>query len=122
MSLKFLFLGRLYLVYRKYDKALGIFDNSDYLSNDIIYKDPAFPPDFYSVFEYLEKQGLIAFERKGIRITESGKNKIKSGGFSRQLLKERIIYFGIIVGIISGIITIISCFFSYIVSKLFPLF
>lgn len=104
--MKSLLYGKLHYHYSVYDVALSFFEKTDYLGNEVFYGKEA-PKDMFSVFEFLEKEGMIKFERSGVSITEKGKAKIKSGGYRHQLLKERFIYLSICIGTITAIASIV---------------
>jgi hypothetical protein len=107
MDLKTLLYGKSYHLFAIYDLALRFFENSDFISNELFYKGTP-PPDQDAVFSFLRDEGLVSIERYGIRITEKGKAKLARGGFKRQLLKERVTFLGIIVGLVGGVLGIIA--------------
>jgi len=99
--------GKRYAFYKKYDIALNLFDNSDFIENRKFFK-KNLPGDFEQVIEFLEKEGMLVFEQNGVRITALGRFRIASGGYVRILFKELIVYLSIIIGILSGIVGIIA--------------
>lgn len=93
------------------DCVLDIFHNFNHINNEQLYEN-ATPPDLESVLDFLASEGMIKTSEYGISITEKGKAKRDSGGYKRQILKERIIYLGVIAGIIVALTTIIAFFRS----------
>ena len=92
---------------RIYDCALSFFQNSDFISHEALYKGNP-PDDFNSVLEYLQSEGLVNIHEHGIRITEKGKLKIRSGGFVRAyFIRNILILFSIIATIASVISAVV---------------
>ena len=92
-----------------HDKALSLFEIQEYISFENLHKHKC-PTDMNSVFEHLQQEGMICIGEYGVNITEKGKMHQLSGGYVRQLLKERITFFSIIAGIIASLITVILVF------------
>jgi len=109
MSLKFIIYGNQYYHCKIYDLALKFFTNSDFISYELLYSGNP-PENTTVVFKFLESEGLVKFDRYGVKITEKGKKMVTSGGFMRNLLIERIKFVGVIAGIISVLIAIITFF------------
>ncbi len=107
-----LFKSSVSLRYLFYDKALSLFEKNDFLSYETLHR--ATPPaDMYQIFEFLESEGLLKIDRHGVTITEKGRLKVKSGGFRRQLFKERAIFASVVIGSIAGIVSIIAFFCQF---------
>jgi len=88
---------------RIYDCALSFFENSDFISNELLYKGNM-PSDFNSVFEYLQSERFVNIQKNGIQITEKGKLKVNSGGFVRAYFRKNIITFFAIIAAIASVI------------------
>ena len=95
--------------FRIYDCALSFFENSDFISNELLYRENM-PSDMYSVFEHLQYEGLVKIQKNGIQITEKGKLKINSGGFVRAYFRRNIITFFTIIAAIASVISAIAIF------------
>ncbi|MEG1935113.1 MAG: hypothetical protein RR141_03905 [Rikenellaceae bacterium] len=102
--------GNRYYRYSMNDIALDCFENTDSISYDLLNKRGSYPPDFHSIYDFLASDGMCSIGKYGITITEKGKTKRLSGGYVRDLLRQRLTYLSIIIGIAGGIITIIACF------------
>lgn len=84
-----------------YDCALSVFKDKDFIPFYILRKDA--PPDFDSVFSFLQTEGMCIIRETGISITERGRLKILQGGYTRALLNQRLTTLSIIIAIIGGI-------------------
>jgi hypothetical protein len=97
--------GKSYYHYNIYDTVLYAFKNMDNISNDILYKDA--PENMNSVFEFLQREGMVSIEKLSVRITEKRKAFLYSGGYKRKLLNERITFLAIIVAAIASVTGVI---------------
>jgi hypothetical protein len=109
MGLKTVFYGRNFAYKKDLDGALKCFDAGDYLSFQLLFKNEQ-PKEFDATFKQLERDGMITMERNGFRITLAGKMRISSGGYMRDALIKRIIFFSTIIGIVGSIIGIVLIF------------
>lgn len=85
-----------------YDCALSVFEDKDFIPFYIL-ENQETPPDFDSVFRFLESEGLCRICENGIFITERGRLKILRGGYTRALLIERLTTLSVIIAIFGAI-------------------
>ena len=100
--------GSEYYHYAICDAVLDYFSKTDHISNEALYCNA--PEGQTSVIEFLSSEGMIRIDRYGISITEKGKIKRAGGGYRRQAFWNRIARLGIIIAIISGLISIVVAF------------
>lgn len=85
-----------------YDCALSVFKDKEFIPFYVLVNRET-PPDFDSVFRFLESEGLCRIVENGIFITERGRLKILRGGYTRALLIERLTTLSVIIAIIGAI-------------------
>ena len=92
--------GYKYLFYL--DTVLSGFKNSDFISNELLYKGDTLP-DFENVIRQLEADGTVKISEYGVRITLKGKNMIMKGGYKRKELVKRFVILTIIIGTVTSV-------------------
>lgn len=94
----------LYTYYK--DASLRLFENSDSISNEILFNGEL-PEDFHDTFKQLAADGMVEMGKYGVKITLKGKQKVKSGGYAYDSLIRRISFAAIIVGCLASIAGIV---------------
>ncbi|MBI9063296.1 MAG: hypothetical protein JEZ14_15045 [Marinilabiliaceae bacterium] len=110
MLIKKLIYGKNYIYLAIQDCILKFFQNTDCIDNEIFYKDSHLLYEFDNVIENLIKEEYIEQTSRCVKITLSGKIKAKSGGFLREAFRKRMARVGIAIGVIAGLLTILSYF------------
>lgn len=93
-----------------YDTALKIIEQFDGYPFSFFKDRDNVPPDFETVYNFLQEEGHCVLKPEGVHITEKGKLKLLSGGYSKDLLRKRISFLGIVVGIIASAVGILIYF------------
>ncbi len=109
---KELLYGKNYPNYFIYDTTLRFFDNSEFISYDMLFS-PSAPHNLDKVFDFLEAEKLVEKQRNGISITEKGILKRNSGGFKRVILIKRLQFFAFAIGLLTAIVSIIFSLFNF---------
>ena len=100
--------GKAFWRYKKYDTALMVLEDFGNRPLSYLRNHPKSPHDFTKVYKFLESEGLCTIDDDSIQLTEKGRLKLLSGGFTKNLIKERITFFSVIIGIIGVLSGLLS--------------
>lgn len=78
--------------YARLDRMLEMFYNREYIPNKDLFNENH-PKEWDSVLEFLLDEGYLKECPDGLKITYRGKAKYRTGGFTRENLKERILFY-----------------------------
>lgn len=107
MGVKQLLFGRAYFKYAIYDTALDFFENKSTVSKDIVYGGGSPPDDVYSVFSFLESDGMVISDAYSFSITEKGKVRRLSGGYRGDALRGRILAISAVIAAVASVISVV---------------
>ena len=88
--------------YARLDRMLEMFYERKYIPNTELFEENR-PDEWDSVLEFLLDEGYLKEYPDGIEITYRGKAKYRAGGFTRENLKERILFYSAICSTACGI-------------------